>query len=795
MNAWKLPLVVAMAMLAWAWPAVAQETPETADPATTIHQIAVQGNARLSEQAILSYVRSRPGETYDEKLVQADQRRLLESRKFDNVRTEIAHSPEGIVITFFVVERPAIKELTFSGNRKFKEKELRKDIAFGEGDAVDPFSIESARQAIINKYHEKGFYRVDVSYDADALQKKQALNYVIIEGPQVKIRKLRFEGKQSFSAWTLRSKIESSARFWPFIQGYYDPEMVGRDVTALRNFYMSEGYLDAEVTRSLEFMNNEKGLILTFVIKEGPRFRINELKFDGNMVFDNQSLEQNLLLQRGEYYTALKLQRDLEKLQGKYGEIGYIQADVDARKEFLPPDAPTPSWAQRLEDGKPALLNIIFRLVENDQYHVGRVDIRGNRVTQSRVIRREVRVVPEQLYNTVAVEESKKRLMEQRIFEKVTMTPVGNEPGSRDLLVQVEEGKTAEFLIGVGVSSDSGLLGNISFTQRNFDHAAWPSSWEDIAKGTAWKGAGETFRISAEPGTELMRFTTEWFNPSLWDGPYSGGLKGYLFERGRETYDEGRIGALGSVGRRFPNRWYGELSPKIEGVDISSLDHDAPPEVVDDEGNSMLASLKGTLVRDRTDSRWLPSTGDRIRVSYEQTGGSFDFGRAIGEYQIFRTMYVDALDRKHILAGRAMLGQIFGDAPVFEEFYGGGSSSIRGFKYRGISPRSEGFDPVAPSTHRVGAGEPIGGDFMFFLGSEYSFPLIGEQLRGVFFVDSGTVEPDFSLSDYRVSTGFGIRWIVPLLGPVPLSLDFGFPVLKQPQDDTQIFSFSFGWTF
>jgi outer membrane protein insertion porin family len=261
------------------------------------------------------------------------------------------------------------------------------------------------------------------------------------------------------------------------------------------------------------------------------------------------------------------------------------------------------------------------------------------------------------------------------------------------------------------------------------------------------------------------------------------GQRVFFFMRERETYDEQRAGYMASVGKRFPNRWYVELSGRLENVGVNNLDSSAPPEVVDDEGDTFLAGPKLTFTRDRTDSRWLPSTGDRFQISLEQIVGGASFGETVMDYRRYRTVWVDALDRKHILAGRVTAGSIYGDAPVFERFYGGGIGSLRGFDYRGISPRSAGTD------------ESIGGDFLFLAGAEYTFPLVGEMLRGVVFLDTGTVEENFEVTTYRAAGGFGVRWVIPLLGQVPMSFDFGFPFSKDSQDDTQIFSFSVGWTF
>ncbi len=754
---------LAVAAAAWTRPASAQ-----IPPAESVAEVRVAGNKHMSADAVLSHVKTRAGARYDESVTKEDERRLLQTGRFDTVEVTKTPTPAGVIVTYVVRERPTVAKLQFEGNKALTNEHLAKELTFGVGDAVNPVAIEAGRQAILNKYRATGRHFATVELDAAAVKENRVV-YRIVEGPEVTIRKIRFEGNRHFTNFRLNQTIATSKRFWPFVPGYLDSEQLERDVHALRNLYVSEGFLDAEVARKpLEFSADKTKVILTFVVKEGPRYRIAGLQFVGNTVFSRDELAKRLQLQPGKFFNALSLRRDVKALEDTYGELGYIEATVKADKVYKE---------------TPGTVDLKYTVVERDQYHIGRIDIRGNSVTQTRIIRRDLGFFPEQLYNTVAVDESKKRLEEARLFEKVEITPVGREPKSRDVLVHVVEGKTAEFLVGAGISSNSGLLGNVTLTQRNFDLFGWPKSWRQFITGQSFKGAGQTFRIVAEPGTELMRFHVEWFEPALMDQPYSLGTKAFFFTRGREDYDETRYGGLVSVGHRFKNRWYGELSPRIEMVEIDSLDSDAPPEVVKEKGQNLLVGLKGTLVRDRTDSRWRPTTGDRFRLSYEQVGGDWTFGRATGEYKIFRTVYVDPLDRKHVLAGRLAAGNLFGDAPTFERFYGGGIGSIRGFKYRGISPRSKGTD------------KPIGGDFMVFAGAEYEFPLIGDQISGVFFLDSGTVEEDAEITTYRASTGFGIRWVIPFMGPVPLSLDFGVPISKHSDDDTQLVSFSLGWTF
>lgn len=745
-------------------PAGTAEGPEGAE---NVIDVRVEGNDRVSTATVLSYVRTRIGEPFDEGVARVDQQRLIDTGLFGEVLVAKTTTDRGVVVTFQVTERPVIAELGFLGNKHFDDADLAAVVPFGIGSPIQLYTVQGGQRAIEDKYRSAGFYFVNVTFDEEALSQSGVVVYRVVEGPRVRITRLRMAGNAHFGSFRLKTQINTHARFWPFLPGYLDTEEIQRDVQAIRNLYVREGFLGARVTRELAFSDDKTDAELTFRIDEGPRYRINAIRFEGNKLLSDEELARQIRLAPGDHYVMLEVQRDTERIQNTYGELGYINAVVDRKRLFKEVEG---------------VVDLVFQITEYDQYRVGKIVIRGNDITQSRVIRRQLRFYPEKLYNTVAVERSKARLMETRLFEEVTITPTGEAPDYRDALVEVVEGKTAELMVGFGVSSQSGLLGNLSLEQRNFDLFTWPS-WSDIRRNRAWKGAGQILRLRAEPGTELMRFTIDWTEPRLFDSPYSLNTRSFLYSRGRSTYDETRFGGVVSVGHLFKNRWYGEVSSRIEGIDIENLDKLAPPQVRDVAGSSFLVGAQGLLSRNRTDSRWLPSKGDVIRLSYEQVMGDFEFGKLVGEYKVYHTIYQDALDRKHILSGRVAGGRIFGDAPVFERFYGGGVGSLRGFSYRGISPRA------------AGTTDQIGGEFMAFAGGEYTFPLITDVIRGVAFIDSGTVEREFEVNTWRVSAGVGVRWTIPFFGPVPFSFDFGFPIVSGEQDDEQIFSFTMGWTF
>ncbi|MEW6250710.1 MAG: BamA/TamA family outer membrane protein, partial [Planctomycetota bacterium] len=173
----------------------------------------------------------------------------------------------------------------------------------------------------------------------------------------------------------------------------------------------------------------------------------------------------------------------------------------------------------------------------------------------------------------------------------------------------------------------------------------------------------------------------------------------------------------------------------------------------------------------------------RVSFSYEQVMGPGSFGKPAVSGAWYKTLSTDLLDRRSVLGVRGDMAWIVGDAPVYERYYAGGFGSLRGFEYRGVSPRA-GFQDNA-----------IGGDFIVLSGAEYSFPVYGRSFRGVLFTDMGTVERSFEISSWRASVGFGLRVQLDFFGPVPLVFDFGFPIASDDDDEEQIFNFAFGASF
>jgi outer membrane protein insertion porin family len=220
---------------------------------------------------------------------------------------------------------------------------------------------------------------------------------------------------------------------------------------------------------------------------------------------------------------------------------------------------------------------------------------------------------------------------------------------------------------------------------------------------------------------------------------------------------------------------------RLENVNIASVDAGAPKDVQDVKGSNPLASVEVGVVKDTTDSFLFPTEGYRLMASVEQGFSSSSFTKFVVDGKKYWTVTRDVLDRRSVLGVRGRVGFIPGDAPIFERFFAGGQGSLRGFEFRGVGPRERKTE--------------LGGDFLALASAEYQFPIFEKNLSGVFFLDTGTVEKTITVSTWRASVGVGIRFTVPFFGPVPFALDFGFPIMKNKGDQTEIFSFSIGTSF
>lgn len=755
-------------MLALAWSSLlyAQEAPER-----TITAVEIVGAGEVSEIYLRELARVREGDRFDAAALDEAVIRLLQTGRFVSATYRLEEDAEGVRVTFEVRTPPVITSIRFEGNTKFTERRLKQQIAVKEGAPVDRFAIRDGRDAIIAMYREEGYDDVVVSYDQERLGGTGQLVYTIQEGKRVRIRKILFEGNAAFIPRQLKRQIDTKKAFWFLRAGAFDENRVESDVARLQRYYRDEGFLDARVSYRRELSADGADMTLIFIIEEGTRYAIESIEFRGNTLFSDRELLDRMLSRVGATVKRRQVEADARSVQAHYGELGYIYAKVRAVRVF---------------SDSPGLVRITLEITEGDQYRVGQVTVSGNTRTRDKVVRRALNLYPpDDLLNLTEVRSAEQRLRETPIFKSAKVYIVGDAPDVRDVVVKVEEAPTAgNFMFGVGVSSNSGLTGSVVLNLQNFDLYDWPRSWSELFTPQSFFGGGQHLRLELQPGTEMSWFRIELTEPYLMDKPVRFDLSAYLFQRGRDGYIDRRGGGSVSFGKRFERGrlrgWRGELTLRAEDVTVDDVDLFAAREIREVEGGNLMFSARGALDRDRTDNRFEPSEGDRLQLAYQQYAGDHTFGKLTAGYTWYKTLHKDLLDRKTVLKLRARGGVIVGDAPVFERFYAGGTGSIRGFAYRGIGERS-GIDD-----------NNIGGDFLALLGAEYSFPLVGENVRGLLFVDSGTVDSEA----WRAAIGAGVRLTIRVLGRlVPVELGLAVPVSSDAEDEEQVISFQMGALF
>jgi outer membrane protein insertion porin family len=710
-----------------------------------------------------------------------------------------------------------IKSIEFEGNRKFKDHVLRERLGFELGERLDPFLAEGGRQTIREVYRKIGYPFVTVTLDQARLAEGH-LRYQIDEGPRVEIAAIQFVGNESFRAGTLKQVVKTKEKKWLLWPSYYTDEGVEEDLERLREFYYGRGYLDYKIKAEKEFSDSRDRVHLVFYIQEGPVYRVSETILSGNTRFTTEHLRPSIRLQPGDVYLKARAERDAKALVQLYREQGFADAQVKESPRFTS------------KAGEP-LVAVEYGITEGKQFRIGQIQVTGNEVTKDKAIRRvldEYGFTPGQLYNgKIAPKEGggllEKYVQRSTMAQSVTIRSVnppaeerkvpsapaqeereappardgkdpnaqalqpGEVPGVKNVQVDIEEGMTGMIRPGVGFSSDYGVIGQLIYQQRNFDISDPPENLDEwFHPWRAFRGAGQTLSIALEPGTRYSQYYIDFLDPYWRDLPISLDVLGRFWSRYRESYDEERVKGAFEFERRLASNWRPSIGVRAENVGVVNIDFDAPREIKEWAGHTALYGVKFGLGQIDLDDRYDPSLGHTFNVSYEQVTGEATFGILEGTFVQYFTLWEDVLGRKTILAAKVLSGTTLGEAPPFEKFYAGGAGhyGFRGFEYRGISPRGLQTNVADPRRK-----DPIGSDWIFLAGTEVTTPLVGENFRGLFFLDSGTVET----GSYRLSVGTGIEIKVPqIFGNVPMRFELGFPLLKDNQDETQVFSFSGG---
>ncbi len=768
-----------------------------------VRAVRLLGLERTDPQLAQNQVRTRAGQPLNPETVRADVVRLNRLGRFRELNARVQPLDDGSVdVLFQFAETPIIQAVDIVGNRQVPNSEIQPFIDLLRDTPIDEFQLGAARSAIEKVYRDKGYFQATVTIDEKELENGVVL-FRVAEGERVRVTDIRFEGNASFEPRQLTPNIKTTTA-GIFETGPVDNEQLDRDVASLLEFYRNRGYLDVRADRQVVFSPNGREAIVKFIVSEGPLYTLRSVRAEtpgddklrsGSppTVFSVGQLAGLMEIKAGDVYAVDKIRRSLDAARNAYLQMGYVDVQI-ASFELRDPDKPE--------------VDLLLVISEVRPFKTGMIRVKGNDTTQDKVIIRELNIKPERPLDASAeriapgrppVSRTEQRIIDTRLFApgsvKLTIQPEDPaEPGYRDLLIEVQETNTGSLSFGAAVNSDAGVTGLISLRQRNFDVADVPDSFGEFLAGRAFRGAGQDFNITLAPGTEVQEYAIGLTDPNLLDSDYSGSIGGSFRQRRYDEYDEDRLRLRFGFGRKFGERWAGNVLFRAENIRIEDIESDAPVDLFEVEGNNALTGIGFQLTRSTVDARFRPTKGSRLQFEAERVGamgGDFEFTRLNASHIVFFPVYESFLGYKTILSFKTEATYIpegSDNAPVFERIYLGGTS-FRGFNFRQVSPKG-----IRNDNGQVG-DDPVGGTWGFFTGVEINQPVWQDIVSVVGFVDTGTVTDEIGFDEYRVSAGLGLRIYVPAIGPVPLAFDFGFPILKEDGDRERVFSFSFDLPF
>jgi len=606
--------------------------------------------------------------------------------------------------------------------------------------------------------------------------------FEIQEAPKVRIIDVYFEGAGAFTQKKLR-KILKTRRHWMFSWitggGVLKDEQLEDDKDRLSEFYWNEGYIDFELKEVRQIQQTARRMVLHFVISEGRRYQVGAVDFKGSSLFTSAEILKTMPMKGGDIFTPTGLTKNREAIQDLYGTKGYIDLRIVTHKNANPTTG---------------AMDLVYELEEGGPSYIEKIDIKGNIKTKDRVLRRELAVVPGEVFDLVKVKLSKQRLEGTRLFDQVEAQPEPTDvPNRKNLVVSVTEADTGHVSLGAGFSSIDSIIGFVEYRESNFQ-LPW------------FRGGGQKLRIHVGVGARRRDYNLGFVEPWFMGKKLELSVDAYHRELDyvsiNNLYDERRTGTRLGLRRALGSDFLiGGVSYTIENVGIVNVSPDAPDSIQLEAGNRLVSKVGASLSYDtrKYDTRFsgfLPMGGQETTLRSELAGGPFGGETDFYKLQLSTSWYFKGPFDGHVLEVGGRIGVVnnYGDSdrvPFFDRFFLGGLDTLRGYRFRQVGPRE---------VSDTGFSERIGGRTYWFGGAEYSVPII-DFLRFAVFYDIGMVYRDaFSFDEEDSGTGFyndnwglGLRLNIPRLGP--LRLDYGIPITSDPHNESSgRFQFSVGYT-
>ncbi len=730
------------------------------------------GSGSINEEFVLSHVSTKAGFELDRFALSRDIKTILDTGFFSYAGAELEPVDDGVILVYVVEGKLKLANpVEVIGVRHFSKSKIQKLMALRKGDFIDEQLVNINLNKVKEKYFEHYYSDVNAQAKIEIVDPSNGLANVILkidEGKRTRIKSVDIVGNKKVPTSVIRKIVKQPSRWNPFRifwKRRYDNAEFKAAQSEIRKICIDNGLLDAVVEPLLVTGDPGSDLKLTVRLSEGDQYRIGNLALEGVSIFPEQELKKVITVKTGDVASKSAIDRSSQALRDYYGDRGYMNTGV--RLVLVP-------------DKSKQTIDVMFLLAEGQLVKIRNIRIRGNTQTRDKVIRREIVVDPGDVYNARKVRISESRLRNLGFLSEIRTHPENTAVNDvKDLVFEVAEKRSGQFMLGAGFSSIDNIMGFAEISQGNFDIANWP----------AFTGGGQKLKLSAEMGSKREQYNLSFVEPWFMDRQLSFGVDLYKSYRKYSSYEINKKGLALTITK--PLSAFDRISFQYELEKVNEMkdtnvyvyvdvERDGSETLSFDEDDLLKSSFKVSVTRDTRDNPFVSTRGTRASLFSYASGGLL-----AGDVDIYgmgtRVKHYVPLWFKHVLSllVRCEVVEAYGDGgqvPYAERLFVGGGNTIRGYDYREVGPKA----------YRIGDDEsryrPYGGKSLAMASAEYNIRL-ASKMRFAGFYDIGNVwsEPyEMDFGKLASSAGLGIRLDLP---GFPVRVDYAWP-LKKDDDVT-----------
>jgi outer membrane protein insertion porin family len=716
-----------------------------------VMEIDIQGNKNIETPLIQSLLTFEVGSVIQPNDISKSMKNLYQLGVFDDVQVEAYELERGIGLRVTVSEYPIVESVSFKGNKRVTTDKIKELVNLKKGSYWAPFLKNELERTILDQYKEKGYHLAKVDFEVEELaNNKVNVKVKIEEGDKVTIKSIKIHGNQQVPSKKILGEMKTKESSL-FRSGKFEEEKFEEDMNRIVDYYNKKGFIDARIIN--REINIVKGrYVIDIYLYEGESYEFGEITVSGNERFTDEIIISQFKFKDDDVFDLEKFNEQLSGVASMYYEEGYIYSNFEHELE---------------KDGND--INIHLKITENNRAKVHKIKIAGNKRTKEKVIRRNLVIVPGDYFRQSKVIRTQQNIYNMGFFEpdiSLDYEPI-NKKGDIDLILGVTDKSAGTANGGIGINSQDGIVGQLSVSNNNL-------------LGNAWKAS-----LSWEFGNDSQNYQFEFTNPYLLDTDTMIGSNVYHTTKEWDTYDLRTSGGAIRLGRPLYFLNYTKIvaSYSYYAKEYSILSSVNPDNVsselrrLNDIGWQYTSSITTSISRDSRDNVFFPTSGSNIMLYSELAGGplqgDFSYFKQIAQMSWYMQTFW-----KFVLRTKWRFGYVTGyndsEVPPDERFYlgGTGADGLRGYADQSIGPIDGGSREIIFST-------------------EYAWPITGDQIVGLLFLDAGdsfNKLENFNFWNMKKGGGIGLR----VRSPFGL---IGFDYAYNFDKDSWEPHFQFGTTF